>query len=162
MPTISGPRAATKAMQHHVEQWRRTGCPSQLPEFVLRNGRAFGGVSHLSDRSPEQQCFMAAALYADDYGLKYVEGYAFSGHVRTHHAWCVDGDLVFETTWPESAEQPLYFGVAFDARQALNRMCETGYYGLFLPDERLDLAFLSQLDPGFRAHLTELSPRESP
>jgi hypothetical protein len=91
-----------------------------------------------------------------------VEGYAFHGHVPTHHAWCADGDLVFETTWPESIDPPLYFGVAFEARRALNRMCETGYYGLFIPDERLDLTCLCQVDPDLSAHLAAVSPRESP
>jgi hypothetical protein len=162
MPMNLDSRPAAAAMQHEVEQWRRTGIPSPLPEFVLRNGRAFGGVRHLPDRGTGQQCYMNAALYADDHGLRYVEGYAFRGRPPIPHAWCADGDLAVETTWPVSAVQPLYFGVEFDARRALNRMCETGYYGLFIPGERLDLAFLCQLDPGFRAHLAAVLPRESP
>src|SRR5687768_8026706 len=107
MPTILDSRSATKAMQNEVEQWRRTGCPSQLPEFVLRNGRAFDSVEYLRHGGRKQQCFMNAALHADEHGLQYVEGYAFHGRAPTHHAWCADGDLAIETTWPESVEPAL-------------------------------------------------------
>jgi hypothetical protein len=101
---------ALSAMRKEVEEWRRTGTPSLLPEFLLRNGRGFGSIEHLDCPGPEQNCYMNAAEHAEEHGIFYVEGYAFLGKAPTHHAWCFDGERAIETTWSKEDGQPLYFG----------------------------------------------------
>ncbi|HEV2606188.1 MAG TPA: hypothetical protein VGU24_21275 [Microvirga sp.] len=125
-------------------------------EFLLRNGRGFSRVLHLRCPGPQQNCFENAMGYAGEHGILYAEGYAFLDGAPIHHAWCLDGERVVETTWTKERGQPLYFGVVFEAKRALDRMCKTGIYGLFAPKLVFDIDFMSQVDLGLSAHMKVL------
>jgi hypothetical protein len=141
---------ATEWIKDEVEGWRATGRPSVLAEFVYRNGRAFNQVRYVRRPGKRKHCFYNALRYAEQNQLAYVEGYGFRGSGAVPHAWRCDGTVAIETTWRESSDQPdVYFGVVFDPKRALDRVCETGFRGLFAPTYYYDREFMAQVDPGF-------------
>ena len=81
-------------------------------DFLLREASFYegGGVVEWKASLPKA-CFRNAALYAELYGLRYVEGYAQS-IIPVHHGWCVDSfGKVVEVTWDSLGSA--YFGVEF-------------------------------------------------
>ena len=140
---------ALESLRCEAQCWRDTGHPSLFAEFLLRNGRPFDGVDHVSSSGARRQCFMNAITYADKFGLRYVEGDCFvNGSMAVHHAWCADGPMALETTLPKSQNQRLlYFGVEFSARDAFKLMETNRVYGLFAPDQVWNRALMHQIDP---------------
>jgi hypothetical protein len=118
--------SATECMEREIKGWRATGRPSIIAEFIYRNGRAFDHVRYTPRRGKVHECFLNAMEHAEKHGLAYVEGYGFSGGVYAHHAWCCDGDVAVEPTWRASRGPHVYFGLVFDAKQAMKWMCENG------------------------------------
>lgn len=93
-------------------------------ELVLEHGRRWPWRPLSRDLSPgatrwgaERKCFanslLAACFHPD---LRYVEGFAYCGHLPVHHAWNVDpSGVVLDFTWNEDELLPslgrAYMGV---------------------------------------------------
>ena len=102
------------------------GDPTVVYEFLLEYGQEFKGYPWKKFRGrgyrmmKRNHCFENAFKMADWMGLRYCEGYAFTGVIPVHHAWCLDDDgLVVDPTWRESLiRKPQatwdYFGITFD------------------------------------------------
>lgn len=106
---------------HLVLELGRAWTPNPLPDWVTRG--------------PEGMCFRNAVDLARSEGFTYVEG--IGGPWLVDHAWCVDGDgLVVDPTW-DLPETRVYWGVAFDDLEEVDRaMGETGLFGLLANDWR--------------------------
>lgn len=103
------------------------GDPAPVYDFLLEFGQEWNGT-HWKDfrgsgyrmRKPNH-CFENAFRAADRYGLLYCEGYATTGILPVHHAWCLDDQgRVVDFTWraDKAGRAPQdewhYFGITFD------------------------------------------------
>lgn len=91
------------------------------------------------ERGEIKLCFMNAARLAwEDADLTYCEGYATTGLLPVHHAWCIDLDgLVVDPTWQYDhdgyARDPTtwaYIGVSFPADTLNRALVETETWGV--------------------------------
>ena len=125
---------------------RVLGDPTPVFEFLLMNGQEWRGTKWTKFRGrgyrkqTPQYCFHNSWNYSLIFpDLTYYEGYAYSGLMAVHHAWCVDPDgLVVDPTWraknyklPEDKWE--YFGVGFDSR-ALDDWMRAKYFAGVLYD----------------------------
>jgi hypothetical protein len=129
---INAGRAYVEQMLEIHQDFKGAGTiindPSPVYEFLLLHGQEFQGTKWTTFRGRgyrkmrPRQCFYNAwimSLARDD--LTYYEGFAYSGLITVHHAWCIDSDgLVVDPTWraknyklPENEWD--YFGVGFDS-----------------------------------------------
>ena len=102
------------------------GDPTVVYEFLLEHGIEYRGTPWSEfkgsgwRRKRERHCFQNAFHAAVQYGLQYVEGYAYAGLIPVHHAWNVDDQgRVVDFTWREANQNSSpatweYFGVTFD------------------------------------------------
>jgi hypothetical protein len=106
------------------------GDPSPVYEFLLLHGQEFQGTKWTKFRGrgyrkmTPRQCFLNAWMMSLIFNeLTYYEGFAYSGLITVHHAWCIDSEgLVVDPTWraknyklPEIEWE--YFGVGFDSHK---------------------------------------------
>lgn len=119
----------------------KDGAPSVSP---MHRAVSILGNEHVSQPLPSQyarrerkECFSNAThLSLENPDLTYVEGFAVRGWIGipVHHAWCVTEDgLVVDVTW-DRPEECSYFGIEFDESSLIDRLRETGVYGI-LDDE---------------------------
>lgn len=112
-------------LERFVENNRKVTSNRNLPyasfeEFVLKNGREYTKRQDMKvKRGKPKECFMNAYRLADEMGLTYVEGFAFTKTMSKAiypllflHVWCVDNEgNVYDPTWKDGEQ---YFGVAFN------------------------------------------------
>ena len=81
------------------------------------------GVRKLRDKL----CFWNAFCRSEEFGWRYVEGWALTDGVPIHHAWCVDDKgTVIETTWKDLGE--FYYGCTFDLTTLATSQPDTRYW----------------------------------
>jgi len=87
----------------------------------------------------ERMCFRNSYRMALRHpGLTYVEGFAWSGLLPVHHAWCTDGEgRVVDVTWqhgqrPLPAEEWVYFGVKMPDELIIAVSARSDYFGVIL------------------------------
>lgn len=138
-------------LERLVESFAELGHPASLERFTLRNGRAYERGPTLGARTDQGQCFRNATLYALEHSqARYVEGFAWTEELifPIHHAWVEIDGKAMDATWDET--ETVYVGVAFDTDAVSKRIQRTGYYGLFVPGDFIDIDFLCEIDPGLR------------
>jgi hypothetical protein len=137
------------------------GDPTVLYEWLLEHGEEFQGARWRTHHGKGyrmgkvRECFQNAflrTLYFDN--LTYCEGYAFSGLLPVHHAWCVDeNDVVVDPTWREKKNrEPAanweYFGVRLDVRRHVARWLQGGdaafLFSHWTLDELTDLVITTE------------------
>lgn len=113
--------------------------------LVLDHGRAFTPQPLPDDipRGPKGNCYENSLHAALDSGGEYgyAEGWATSSiGLPIQHAWLVDADgNAYDPTWDHDAE---YYGIAFDADWAWDRVVAQDVHGILANDWRADAALL--------------------
>lgn len=131
MKTVVDYLKAMRDLRKH--QFRNVPAPYLgVEDFLLQHGRTW-----TRPKTPPLQvvrglpknCYNNAMLLALSHRtLTYVEGYARSGVLPVHHAWCVTPEgLVVDNTWNFDRDEEEYFGVAFTT-EALKAIVDTRLY----------------------------------
>jgi hypothetical protein len=118
--------------------------------------------SQYSKGTPKN-CFQDAANLAMDHpDLTYVEGYATTGIIPVHHAWCADKDgKVIDPTWAalgdndEGIEHRSYYGIPIPTDELTARIIKKKTWGFFETDYPVDEATLREVgtsSSGDRGH----------
>lgn len=153
MSTQIIPVSAAGTLREHLTQyrdfvtatWKRP--PNHLHyagdlDMALREGREFRSVPWSTwrgtgyRRMTERECFRNAHLTALGHPeLTYCEGFATTGLIPVHHAWCADPEgRVVDPTWREAGHDPVetweYLGVPFDLDFVDRVTTENGVYGV--------------------------------
>lgn len=142
-------------IENQAAAWGALGAPAILERFCLRNGIEMRGAKrprHVR-KMRDRECFKNAADVSLKRGLVYMEGYAMTDQlgIPVHHAWCfLEGYGVIDPTWrdPECA---WYLGVKIDARTLARQLFKNRFYGLLDTGAGLDVAFMTEIDPGMAA-----------
>lgn len=128
-----------QALRHFSKGGRRIfGDASPVYEFLLANGQEFHGTPWTTFRGSgyrkmaQRRCFENSLRMAiRDPRLTYYEGFAFSGLIPVHHAWCVDLDgRVVDFTWRKSVQTSYpenewsYFGIGWDVMRIAKWIAE--------------------------------------
>jgi len=115
-------------------------------DMVLREGRPYESVKWTTwrgtgyRRGPERRCFSNAFDLALQHypELDYVEGFATTGLIGVHHAWCATPDgRVVDPTWREVTreDRPVdswaYLGIPLDLDWVSGRLFRQDTYGIF-------------------------------
>lgn len=129
---------------------RNKNMPDVIGELLISRGEAFSGESlpRRISRGTAKECFSNASLYLinNPIGHRYFEGYAVNRKLRLmlHHAWVVNEQgKVIDLTW-DDAEDCLYFGVSLDQKELLNRLRQTGSYGVLFRNYKVDKDYIYQ------------------
>ena len=128
-------------------------------KYLLSNGKFFESkistsqdllnvkkcLKRLSGKPKKKQCFYNAqqlALYCEDKGIKYFEGYAISGiNFPIHHGWNEINGKVVDVTWDFDGNTPVigeipkgwaYYGVEFTKEQIQTMWTKTSEAQAFL------------------------------
>lgn len=119
-----------------------------VDRFVMRNGKPYEAAPYFGKRGTPKECFTNAVHYAMRNSLDYVEGFMYRKDlpILIHHAWVAGKDGVVIDPTLDRPEECHFFGVPFNAKRAWNRMLKTGYYGLYMPNEMVDIEFLARKD----------------
>jgi hypothetical protein len=130
-----------RLVEMQPEGTRIAGAPDRLARMVLDNPVRPG--RELPDEYPAgepRSCFdNAFHLALGDDSLTYCEGYATTGFLPVHHAWCLDaGGGVVDNTWVEEnfgadhgdPAEYAYMGIPFSTDFVARAVVQKGTYGV--------------------------------
>lgn len=114
-------KAMRKCHSGNMKRGSVTGfCYFGAGDFLLRHGKWYNPLPYPSPmwHGTPRTCFGNAIILATLCPqLHYAEGYAECvAGFPVHHAWCTDGENVFDPTWDTPGE--CYFGVEFSVGRA--------------------------------------------
>jgi hypothetical protein len=89
--------------------------PEPFLDRLVRDGKPVDGSGARLKKMRTSFCFSNSAALWNRLGYRLLTGWACSGGIWRRHAWCMDGDIVCETTVPRDA----YFGIELSGEDAL-------------------------------------------